>query len=164
MLNGSRVFRAYELLEGSVLIPPVVYIHPRGYPRIASFTNSDSDSSLFRRFGDLYARTLLYKQAELTELEEKLAKIDRDDSESKGSEWKVSYSIHVKDGRKNEVRRDLMVEIKEKLKEYGKMASETFQEGFIAFVLQEICFFRILSCGNCTDPQIGHSTISPTCC
>jgi hypothetical protein len=102
--------------------------HPRGYPRTAVFTNSDGDSSFFRRFGDLYARTLLYKQAELTELEEKLAKIDQDDNQEPGSRWKVGYSIHVKDGRKNEIRRDLMIEIKEKLKDYGKESRWTIFE------------------------------------
>jgi hypothetical protein len=108
-------------MENSILKLVVVEKHPRGYPRTAVFTNSDADSSLFRRFGDLYARTLLYKQAELTELEERLAKIDQDDSQEQGSRWKVGHSIHIKGGRRNEIRRDLMIEIKEKLKEYGKV-------------------------------------------
>lgn len=94
--------------------------HPRGYPRTAVYVNSDDTTALFRRFGDMHARLLLYKQAELTELEEKLAKIDQEDSQDPAARWKVGHSIHIKGGKRNEIRRDLILEINEKLKEYGK--------------------------------------------
>lgn len=94
--------------------------HPRGYPRTAVYVNSDDTTALFRRFGDMHARLLLYKQAELTELEEKLAKIDQEDSQDPAARWKVGHSIHIKGGKRNEIRKDLILEINEKLKEYGK--------------------------------------------
>lgn len=97
--------------------------HPRGYPRTAVFVNSDDGTALFRRFGDLHARSLLYKQAELTDLEERLEKIDHEDSLDLAGSWKLGYSIHLKGGRKNEVRRDLMIEINEKLKDYGEISA-----------------------------------------
>jgi hypothetical protein len=93
--------------------------HPKGYPRTAVYINSDFDSALFRRFGDLHARSLLYKQVELTELEERLAKLDKDDDDVLETRWRVRYSIHVRNGKRNEARKALLTEINDKLEVYG---------------------------------------------
>jgi hypothetical protein len=98
----------------------IVENHPEGYPRIAAYINSDNDTALFRRFGDLHARSLLYKQAELTELEAKLAKLDGDDNAKEDTEWRVSLSIHHENGKHNEERKALIEEIDGKLEAYGK--------------------------------------------
>jgi hypothetical protein len=65
----------------------------------------------------------LYKQTELTELEEGLAKFDQEDNQDTAARWKVGHSIHVKGGRRNEIRSDLMLDIDQKLIEYGKMSA-----------------------------------------
>jgi len=88
-----------------------------GYPRTAAFVNGDSKNALFRRFAILRARSLLYKEAELTDLEEQLKILDEEDQ----GDWKVAHSIHVDDGDQNEVRRDLMIKINQRLKEYDDM-------------------------------------------
>jgi hypothetical protein len=63
--------------------------HPKGYPRTAVYINSDFDSAMFQQFKDLHTRSLLYKQVELTELEERLAKFDKDDDEVLETQWRV---------------------------------------------------------------------------
>jgi hypothetical protein len=108
--------------------PLLVERYPKGYPRISAFIDSDSDTALFRRFGVLHARSLLYKQVELTELEAQLDKLDKEDAGKPGAEpdrWKLGHSISLKDGHMNEKRRDLMKKIDEKLEEYGEVYSST---------------------------------------
>lgn len=96
--------------------------YPEGYPRISAYIDSDSDTALFRRFGVLHARSLLYKQVELTELEAQLDKLDKEDEGKPGADpnkWRLGHSISLNDGQMNEKRRDLMKKIDEKLEEYG---------------------------------------------
>lgn len=93
--------------------------HPKGYPRIAAYINSDVDTALFRRFGDLHARSLLYMEVELTDLGAKLTKLDEDDNAEGETEWKITHSTHHKDGRKNDERKKLIDEINKKLVAYG---------------------------------------------
>jgi len=93
--------------------------HPKGYPRVAAYLNSDGNSAHFRRFGDLHIRILLYKQTKLTDLEARLAQLDQDDAEKKDTRWRNAYSIYLDDGKRNEVRRDLMEQIDKTITEYG---------------------------------------------
>lgn len=93
--------------------------HPEGYPQVAAYQNSDSSSALFRRFGNLHARSLLYKEVELTDLEAKLAELDREDNSKDDTEWRIAHSIHHDDGKNNEARKALMSEIYQKLEVYG---------------------------------------------
>jgi hypothetical protein len=97
----------------------IVDNHPKGYPRIAVYINSDNNSALFRRFGDVRARLLLYMQAEITDLEAQLAKLDTDDDEKKDTKWRNAYSISVNDGKNNEARKELLQKIAKRLDEYG---------------------------------------------
>jgi hypothetical protein len=73
---------------------------------------------MFRGFGILHARSLLYKQAELTELEEQLQKLDEADARNSASQWKLHTQINFA-GADNEVRKKLMEKIDMKMKEYG---------------------------------------------
>jgi hypothetical protein len=92
---------------------------PNGYPRASAYLNSDVGTTLFRRFGTLHSRALLYKQHELTELEAKLEKMDRDDAETVETSWRNSRSINRRDGEDNEDKKALIEEIVTKLEEYG---------------------------------------------
>jgi hypothetical protein len=51
-----------------------------GYPRLASFLDTDENFMLYRRFGYLHARLLLQKQDELRKLEEALDNLDQEES------------------------------------------------------------------------------------
>ncbi|KAL8794046.1 MAG: hypothetical protein Q9195_003346 [Heterodermia aff. obscurata] len=57
---------------------------PPGYPRIAALRASDDDLMIYRRFGSLHARVLLYRQDELACLERQLEELD---------------DLHVRDGQ-----------------------------------------------------------------
>lgn len=50
--------------------------HPKGYPSIAAFLDSDDGFSIYRRFGYLQSRILLHRQGELSVLEEELQAIE----------------------------------------------------------------------------------------
>jgi hypothetical protein len=108
--------------------------YPEGYPRISAYIDSDYDTALFRRFGTLHARSLLYKQVELTELEAQLDELDKEDAgqldkEDEGNtgagnnKWRLGHSISLAGGKENEKRRDLMKKIDEKMEEYGVLSS-----------------------------------------
>ena len=107
------------VIEANFHVPIAVEDHPEGYPRVAAYINSDDDSVLFRRFGNLHARSLLYKEVELTELEAELAKLDKKDEASEENEWRIGHSIHHDNGKKNEERKALMEKIDQKLEVYG---------------------------------------------
>jgi hypothetical protein len=93
--------------------------HPEGFPRIAAYINSSDDSVLHRRFGNLHARVLLYREVELTDLETQLAKLDKKDNENEKDEWRIAHSIHHDNGRQNEERKALVEKIAQRLEAYG---------------------------------------------
>jgi len=94
---------------------------PKGYPRSAVYLNSDKGAALFRRFGDVHTRILLYLQVEITRLEQKLKELDRDDDSKEETRWRVGHSIYLQNGRENETRKALIEELKEKLIEYDDL-------------------------------------------
>ena len=51
-----------------------------GYPSFAEFIAKDNDATIYRKFENLSARNLLYKQSELHELERKLEELDWEDA------------------------------------------------------------------------------------
>jgi len=67
-------------------------------------------------------RSLLYKEVELTELEEDLAKLDQDDNSKEETEWRIGNAIHHNTGGQNEERKALMEKIDKKLEVYGQFA------------------------------------------
>ncbi|KAF4624918.1 hypothetical protein G7Y89_g13250 [Cudoniella acicularis] len=103
------------------LVPINLERHVKGYPQVAAYINSTDDTVLFRRFGDLRARTLLYKEVRLTALEAKLAKLDKEDKEKDVTAWRVAYSIDYNGGKRNEERKALIEEIDVILKEYDEL-------------------------------------------
>jgi hypothetical protein len=55
----------------------VVENHPRGYPRLAAFLDSDIDGRIYRRFGYLRNYLLLHRQDEISALEEEMNALDK---------------------------------------------------------------------------------------
>ena len=90
---------------------------PRGYPQLAGFVNIDTNTHLYRRFGYLRNRVLLYAQDELVCLERKLAALDEDDDQ------KEPYRLASRswDEEDDPRRKILMDQIKAKLKEYDDL-------------------------------------------
>lgn len=54
-----------------------------GYAQLASKLSLDADLSIFRRFGELNVRNILYLQSELLELEQKLHRLDNEADKSR---------------------------------------------------------------------------------
>lgn len=83
----------------------------RGYPGLSAEMDSDTAFVMFRRFGKLRIRNLLYKQDRLTELERKLYYVDVRETDF--------YNLVSKRWDDNEDRKQLMEEIDKALKDYG---------------------------------------------
>ena len=63
--------------------------HParlEGYPSFAQFIATDSDAAIYRKYGHLSARNLLYLQSELHELEAQLQQLDTEDAKDISNE------------------------------------------------------------------------------
>jgi hypothetical protein len=91
--------------------------YPDGYPQLAAFQSSDSEFSVYRRFGTLRNRVLLHRQHELAKLEEKL--FDLDKSDYKNHPHRIQ-SIRKDQADTESERTNLIETIDAKLKDYGE--------------------------------------------
>ncbi|RYC54083.1 hypothetical protein CHU98_g12126 [Xylaria longipes] len=99
---------------------------PAGYPRLASLMGAHPEMAAFRRFGSLNALNLLYLQAELIGIENKLQKQAKTDAESGHFErsiyhrdWQtLTESVAIEGG--NSTQWHTMSEARDKLKEYNQ--------------------------------------------
>ena len=101
----------------------------KGYPSLAAFIASDLDHSsvLYKRFDKLAARNILYLQSELVELERRQDELDREDLDDElaakkaARDWTAFKDAATVVGSKAEERMELVMEIREKIKEYSKL-------------------------------------------
>ena len=97
--------------------------HLPGYPSFAEFIAKDKDAAIYRSFENLSARSLLYQQSELHELEKKLEELDSEDAKDidNTNAQKVArqWTHYAEDSSdQGRARRTLQAEIKVKIKEY----------------------------------------------
>lgn len=96
-----------------------------GYAKLAQLQGRYPQLSIFRRFASLNARNLLYLQAELIDLEDRLEKItllDMASSEARRKDFSRNcFSLSMSNGSDglNE-QWQLALRIRDKLKEYSK--------------------------------------------
>ncbi|GME63323.1 hypothetical protein GTA08_BOTSDO09333 [Neofusicoccum parvum] len=98
-------------------------VPPSGYPKIAVQMGLMPEVAIFRRFGFLNAQNILYMQAELVCLEERLRKLQvKDDNapEPKSRYAKNWWMLSVSEDHGDDEQWKLVQEIREKLKEYNK--------------------------------------------
>ena len=96
-----------------------------GYNILAHLMGAYPELSIFRRFGALNARNILYFQAELADLENKLHAAEKADLESGhvdrkiySRDWRtLSESVDAADG--NGSQWEIFLRIREKLREYS---------------------------------------------
>lgn len=94
-----------------------------GYPKLAAKIAVQPEAAIYRRFGALNAQNLLYLQAELVDLEERLKDqqgLDNNDSTGTKSKYaKNWFSLQdsAVDGDTEQL--DLVMKIREVLKEYS---------------------------------------------
>ena len=93
--------------------------YPVGYGKLAAFGNCDPDFLIYRKFGWLRNRALLFLQDELVQLEDDLEALD---SYEFIEAPRRLFSCRQNGGPDGLERRDLHKKIKEKLAEYGELA------------------------------------------
>ena len=101
--------------------PYAVEDHPQGYPQLAAFVDCDSRKFLMcRSFMYSRIRHLLYCQAELAQLQERL--IEQDEEDFKSDKGKALLISRKRYAYRNKIspREALINKISPKLKEYGK--------------------------------------------
>jgi len=107
---------------------PMVSIDPfhnavTGYPKLAAKIAVQPEAAIYRRFGALNAQNLLYLQAELVDLEERLKEqqdLDNNDSTGRKSEYSKNWFSLQDSGVDGDTEQlDLVMKIREVLKEYS---------------------------------------------
>ena len=94
-----------------------------GFPALSHFIAGDRQEAIYRRFGSLSARNLLYQQSELHRLEHELELYDEEDAQDlddvsaqqRARQWE---SFAVDDSDSARLRRELQDRIKKRVKEY----------------------------------------------
>lgn len=94
----------------------------RGYPKLAAKFEILPEVAIYRRFGALNALNLLYYQAELTSLEEKLYKQQKiDDADPNGCSYARNWNfLHQSRTEGNCRQLDIFLELRQLLKPYSK--------------------------------------------
>lgn len=95
-----------------------------GYPKLAVLQGTYPQLGIYRRFATLNARNLLYYQAELVDLEERLDKETLEDlkatEEKRKSHSRDWYSLSKTADGVPTHQWDIMLKIREKLLQYSK--------------------------------------------
>ncbi len=87
---------------------------------MAALINSDDNFLIARKYGFLRARVLLYRQDELSVLENELLALDDHDKENRELALSSRQYDEQTDNHPEYSRKVLMKKIDDKLKEYGK--------------------------------------------
>ena len=102
--------------------PVLVDDHPRGYPKLAAFISSDENFLVCRKYSFLRSRVLLYRQDELSKLEDTLVALDQEDAETDDASRLALMSRKTDEAREEDPRyprKTLIQKIDDKLKQYG---------------------------------------------
>lgn len=106
-----------SLLIDWPLICVLVGSYRVGYPHWAAYQNSDPSFRIYKRFGTLRNRIILYRQQEIAQLEEELNRLDEEDHQSNnGKTQSLLWDKEEVDSK----RMKLIDQIEEKLKNYGE--------------------------------------------
>ena len=104
-----------EYLFSALLIWTTVHKTPRGYPKLATFLDSDDRFMVYRRFGYLQSRLLLEKQDDLRILEARLDRLDK--SEFKNDDKSLMTREIIEDDQPKPQAK-VLNEFEEKFQEY----------------------------------------------
>jgi hypothetical protein len=95
-----------------------------GYPKLAAKMEIQPELAIYRRFGALNAQNLLYYQAQLIDLEEKLRRQQAQDDQNatgrKSMYAKTWYRLRESEDDGDTDQLDLVMKIRETLNEYSE--------------------------------------------
>ncbi|KAI4632123.1 uncharacterized protein J4E87_001594 [Alternaria ethzedia] len=138
--------------------------HVKGYPKLARQMGVFPESAIFRSFGALNAKNLLYLQAELTYLEEALRDMEvKDNASAQGekarysSDWFwLEVSAQERDGDASQL--SLILKIREKLREYN----ETLYYQAVIYKLEPPDYFDLKDVqGFIRSPEMELPLVGP---
>jgi hypothetical protein len=109
-------------INGSHVPAPPMDSPIEGYPQIAELMSNHRELAILRKFNNLSMLNLLHMQAELMHLEEKYYQLSQNDEKHstrayRSRDW---WSLTQLDCEGNREQWELVLEIREKLKEYRK--------------------------------------------
>lgn len=96
--------------------PPVA--PPPGHPLLADYMGRMPQIAIFRRFGATNALDLLYRQAEIVQMETQLRDLQANDAKTEATAWYARNSYFLSDDDSEQWK--LFQELRVKLKEYSK--------------------------------------------
>ncbi|KAK6543639.1 hypothetical protein TWF694_000381 [Orbilia ellipsospora] len=116
---------------------------PIGYSRLAAFMDLEDDLAIFRRFSRLHLRLLLYRQADIEELEEEIINLDKFEAEEARLNAKPESALNRSWRREKDLeerRVELVKQLRKHMKAYDdelfrfkqKLALKTATKGHIA--------------------------------
>ena len=134
---------------------------PAGYPKLAKRMGLVPETAVFRRFGFLNKLNILYMQAELKYLEEKLKDVQRRDSQRSGEEQLYAIDFYfLKESEDNDEQLELVLSIREKLEKYSRhwLLSRAYQYDHVmtqedAALIQQS---QILAMTRPSDIDLGY--------
>lgn len=121
MRSVSKANVGWKHTRRRLIVSHAVESFPQGFPRLASLVSCDDSLAMHRGFKRLHNRLLLQLEAEITELEKDLDKLDKEDAEA-ATNYRLMSTKHEEDWDASQVQ--LFDKIKSKLKEYGQYCSE----------------------------------------
>ncbi|CAO2658157.1 Nn.00g074170.m01.CDS01 [Neocucurbitaria sp. VM-36] len=99
-----------------------------GYPHWAAYQNSDPSFKIYKRYGTLRNRVILYRQQEIAQLEEELNRLDEEDHKSgNGKTRSLLWDQEDADSK----RMKLIDQIEEKLKRYDDLLERELRIGLL---------------------------------
>lgn len=135
-----------------------------GYDKLATLFDNYDDLAMFRCFHDLGAKNLLYMQAELLRLAQKLEnQIDYDfqaektDAEDVANCWRTMEDSP--EGYVGYRQKQIMLEIREKLRMYCKLSSSMLCASMLSEWQIKLCFKQLRS-RPLQSPSLGPTNIS----
>jgi hypothetical protein len=91
--------------------------YPDGWPRVAGFLESSDSFGIYRKFGHCHARLLVTHMSNITEMEEKLSRLDRLDADGgNDTDWRLKNRRHMEGP--DMTKRDLEEKIEKELSVY----------------------------------------------
>ncbi len=145
-------------LGAQCLLTIIVRSTVHGYPRLSTTIDSDANFMIYRRFGHLRTRVLMYHQDVLRELEAKLDDLDCEDYKTEGVKramcWRRGDDEQDPSGRK-----ELLQSVNEELKVYGEYYQIVFETSVLTG-RQTTCFSERRRCTASTRRQNAIREVS----